>query len=59
MNKDIKPLNDKGQRHGLWEWYYSNGNLAYKCFYHNGKRVGYEELYSYNNGKLIKKIYYI
>ena len=48
MSMDITPENDKGQRHGYWERYYANGNLWYKCFYHNGKEVGYEEWYHWN-----------
>jgi len=59
MNKDITPRNDKGQQHGYWEVYYHNGQLMFKSFYHNGKRVGYEEYYYNYYGKLIKKIYYI
>jgi len=59
MIKNKKPRNDKGQPHGLWEWYWTNGDLADKCFYLNGKEVGYEEWYDYYNGKLIKKRYHI
>ena len=59
MNKDVEPRNDKGQRHGLWEAYFwYNGKLMYKSFYHNGKRMGYEEN-NYNSGKISKKRYYI
>jgi hypothetical protein len=47
MNKDITPRNNKEQKHGLWEVYWSNGYLAYKCFYHNGKLVGYNEHHQY------------
>jgi antitoxin component YwqK of YwqJK toxin-antitoxin module len=57
MNKNIRPFNDKDQQHGYWERYYFGQTLWYKCFYHNGKQVGYEELYS--NGKLTIKRYYI
>jgi len=49
MNKDIESFNDKGQRHGLWEIYYFD-SLRYKCFYHNGKKVGYNE-YHWGNGE--------
>ena len=58
-NKDIRPLNDKREEHGYWERCY-DGKLWYKCFYHNGKEVGYEELYDYNyNCKISKKKYYL
>jgi len=57
-DKDIMPINDKGQRHGVWVTYWTNGKLMYKCFFHNDKRVGYEEFY-WHNGKLEEKIYHI
>ena len=44
IDKSIMPFNDKRERHGLWERYF-NGNLLYKCFYQNNKRVGYDETY--------------
>jgi len=59
MRKDIQPYNDKGQRHGLWEWYYSDGQLWYKCFFHNGRKVGYEVDYEYITDKLMEKKYHI
>jgi len=58
MSKDIKPTNNKGRKHGLWEMCWNN-NLGFKCFFHNGKYVGYEEFYWYNGGKLTKKTYNI
>jgi len=59
MNKDIniRPKNNKGQRHGYWEYYWTNGNLAYKGLFHNDKEVGYEEYYF--NGKLFEKKYHV
>jgi len=42
-NKNIKPLNNKGQAHGYWEAYWPSGHLMMKTFYHNGKGVGYSE----------------
>jgi len=57
MSMDIRPRNDKGEQHGLWEWY-CDGKLWYKCFFHNDKLVGYEECCSYD-GKLEEKRYYI
>ena len=61
MNKDITPLNNKGEPHGYWEWYWYNGKLMYKCFYHNDKEVGYEEFYDWNNndGRLTEKNYHL
>jgi len=57
MRKDITPFNDKGQPHGYWEMSWTNGNLSDKCFYLNGKLIGYEE-YSIG-GELNKKRYHI
>jgi hypothetical protein len=56
MNKNIRPRNDKNERHGYWERYYY-GNLWHKCFFRNGKQVGYEEWYG--NSKLTIKNYHI
>jgi len=56
--KSITPYNDKGQRHGLWEVYFDD-TLWYKRFFHNGNRVGYEELCHYHNGKMKDKTYNI
>jgi len=58
MNIDMKPYNDKGQRHGLWKVYSYKGNLQFQCSYHNGKEVGYEEDY-WGPNRLVKKTYYI
>jgi len=62
--KDIRPYNDKGQRHGLWEIYYNDGELWSKRFYQNDKLVGYEEIFFITgvnncNGKLSRKKYYL
>ena len=43
--KDISQYNDKDQRHGYWEAYWGGGVLSYKCYYHNGKFIGYCEEY--------------
>jgi len=56
--RSIKPRNNKEQPHGLWEVYYADGVLMFKCLYHNGELVGYEDVYSYN-GKSNKKKYYV
>jgi len=58
-NKDISPKNAKGQKHGYCEEYLSNGNLFFKCVYHNGKEIGYLELYGYITGKIRIKRYYL
>ena len=55
--KDITPYNDKGEKHGYWEDYYSNGQLCYKGDYVAGKRHGSWERY-YDNGQLYSKCYY-
>jgi len=55
-NKDIEPRNTKGKPHGYWERYFSSGQPQYKCVFHNGKEIGYEEFYHYD-GKLNKRYY--
>ena len=37
-----------GKKHGLWESYYSNGEVYYKGNYKDDKQDGYWE--PYNNG---------
>lgn len=59
-NKDIKPRNDKGQSHGFWELYWSDGSLWYKRFYHNGDEVGYEEWHGLTDTKVItSKLFFL
>jgi antitoxin component YwqK of YwqJK toxin-antitoxin module len=36
-------LNSKGQREGLWEWFYLNGNIRMRTSYKRGKIDGIEE----------------
>ena len=55
--KNIMPLNKKGQRHGYWEWYHTNGLVAYKGFYNNGKQVGYDEYHLFVNNEVLKTYY--
>ena len=55
IDKNIRPFNSKGQCHGYWESYWIDGELYYKCVYHNGKRIGYEIDYNYNGEKIIKR----
>ena len=52
--KNIAPRNEKGESHGYWECYYSNGQLYYKGNYVNGIKDGYWEEYFYT-GKLLCK----
>jgi len=50
----INLYNEKGERHGYWEWYYSCGQLSSKGKYVNGKQDGYWEEY-HSNGQLWRK----
>ena len=50
----INLYNEKGQKHGYWEWYWSNGQLLCKGNYVNGKRDGYWGRY-YSCGQLMWK----
>ncbi len=50
----INLYNEKGERHGYWEYYYSDGKLMSKGNLVNDKRDGYWEAY-YHNGQLESK----
>jgi hypothetical protein len=58
-NKSIRPRNKKGQQHGYWEMYWFDNQLMFKRFFHNGKRLGYEEYYRHTDGKISKKRNYV
>lgn len=42
-------LNAKGERDGIWEKYYANGNLRYRGHFENGKETGTFKFYSMVN----------
>lgn len=50
-------VNEKGEREGLWEQYYKNGQLREKGNYKNDKLEGWGEWY-YENGQLAEKTNY-
>ena len=54
----INLYNEKGERHGYWEDYYTDGQLSSKGNYVNGKEHGYWEYY-WNNGQLMFKVNYV
>jgi len=58
MNKNITPYNDKHKTHGYWEVYFTNGNIAYKCYHINDRLNGYEE-YTYNKKKIELTFYHM
>jgi antitoxin component YwqK of YwqJK toxin-antitoxin module len=43
--------NSSGQREGLWEYFWENGNIHYRIPYVGGKMDGIEELF-YENGNI-------
>lgn len=49
--------NEQGNPEGLWERYFSNGQLDYRGLYINGKKDGLWERY-YKNGQLDNKGFY-
>lgn len=61
--QDKRPKNEKGQPHGLWEGYYSNGVCAFEGTYVNGLRDGlcierwsngnFDEKGEYHKGKAV------
>jgi len=58
MSKNLRPHNNKGQRHGVWQTYFNNGKLEYKGNYVNGSQHGLCEHY-YDNGQLQSKGNYV
>jgi antitoxin component YwqK of YwqJK toxin-antitoxin module len=56
--------NSVGQREGIWEYFYENGNIERRITYKDGKEYGIEECfdeqgnitetYLWKNGKLIE-----
>lgn len=47
--QDKIPFNDKGERYGLWETYWDNGNPYYKGYFINSEQYGLAIWYSSNN----------
>jgi len=41
--KNIEPHNDKGQRHGYWEVYWTDGSIHSKSYWINDELLGYAE----------------
>ena len=54
--QDKKPYR-RSQRHGLWEWYWTNGNLCNIGNYINGEQFGLWIRYYYESN-LKDQIYY-
>ena len=49
--------NSKGQREGIWEWFYENGNIYRRTPYKEGNKDGIEEWF-YSNGNIQIRIPY-
>jgi antitoxin component YwqK of YwqJK toxin-antitoxin module len=54
----INLYNERGEKHGYWEWYVACGQLLCKGHYINGKRDGHWEWY-WSGGQLEKKGHYV
>jgi antitoxin component YwqK of YwqJK toxin-antitoxin module len=50
--------NSKGQREGLWEWFFKNGNIHFRTPYKGGKEDGIEEGF-YKNGNIESRTLYV
>jgi len=53
--KNIAQYNDKGQPHGYWVKYYSNGKFHFKGKFINGKQSGYFEFYTLDGNANFKE----
>jgi antitoxin component YwqK of YwqJK toxin-antitoxin module len=49
--------NSKGQREGIWEWFYGNGTIKLRTLYKDGKVDGIKEWF-YPNGNIHWRIPY-
>ena len=49
--------NSRGQREGLWEWFYQNENIRCRIPFKDGKQDGIEEGF-YENGNILWRIPY-
>ena len=49
--------NSKGQWEGIWEGFYSNGNIQIRTTFKEGKRDGIEEVF-YSNGNISRRASY-
>ena len=49
--------NSKGQREGLWEWFYPSGNIEMRTPYKGGKEHGIDEWF-YENGNIRRRTPY-
>lgn len=59
--QDKKPVNEKGERDGHWEWYYKNGTIMLIADYINDAPFGYMEyhkMHSWNTQNPIDYEYY-
>jgi antitoxin component YwqK of YwqJK toxin-antitoxin module len=45
MTEQINQYDSQGREHGVWEWYWSNGNLMWREHYLHGKKHGLWEGY--------------
>lgn len=53
-----RPVNQKGQRHGLWELYHDNGRLHIKGLFVNGNQFG-QHINYWSNGNFLNIENYI
>jgi antitoxin component YwqK of YwqJK toxin-antitoxin module len=49
--------NSVGEREGLWEWFYPNGNIKWRIPYKEGKMDGIEELFDFNGNICLRTPY--
>ena len=51
-------VNDKGQKHGEYKWWYNDGQLGVHCFFVNGEEHGECKLW-HENGQLEEHCFYV
>lgn len=57
INKNQKPIDSNGKKHGYWETYWGNGKLQLEGYFIHGNKYGYFKTY-YSDGELIENKFY-
>lgn len=57
--KKIQPYDNKNEPHGYWQNYCNINKILYKCYYKNGRLIGYREYYNLDSTPNTKTFYLI
>jgi antitoxin component YwqK of YwqJK toxin-antitoxin module len=57
MTEQTNQFDSKRRRHGVWENYFEDGGLWWKCHWHHGERHGLWEVYREDGTSYLKRYY--